>query len=363
MKKILLHGAFFSSNYGDVLFSDIFKATLEQKSTVLLGNIGQYVKERNGIKKHKSEFFSLLESDAVVFAPGGYFGEPDEKGLSLFRWRLRMIRKHAYLGVLAKLLRKPYCIIGIGVGPIHFKIGKRIVKSIFDGAKLVTVRDDESYNYLKEMNVKNPRISVSVDSILCKGEEFSSAVSCLEAIADIKDNDGRILLLHITSGGENGLEVCRAVREFISNRENFKLIICTDFEMKRENKYIESVKGVFANMEYTFLDYSPELLTSAINSADLVVTSKLHVGVVAASFSRSVLSFPVHSKTVRFYKQIGAPDRCIPMKEITKEQVLMMLDRYERVPVSVTKDLINRSKLNYSILDEFVKELGKNSLF
>jgi polysaccharide pyruvyl transferase WcaK-like protein len=356
-KKILLHGAFFGSNYGDVLFCEIFREEIKKYEKPILGKAGKYIKKRLKIKNIcNNELINFFSCYSIVFSPGGYFGEPNKAGLPLAYWRARMLLRHAYLGVLSRVFNKPYVIIGIGVGPINFKLGQCLIKYIFNGARDVTVRDEESYNYLRSMGVNNTNILISVDPIFCMKDKLLDK-SSKKKIKALKDNNKKILLLHITSGGENGLAVCRAVYRFIKENDSYKLLLCTDFDMSKPNSYIDKTKNVFNENDYIFLKYTPELLSAVINESDLVVTSKLHVGIVGVSFGKSVLSFPVHNKTLRFYRQIGASERCVPIKEITENKAFNMLNKFADQTIKVDNYILEMSKLNFLTLKRFIESI------
>jgi polysaccharide pyruvyl transferase WcaK-like protein len=62
-------------------------------------------------------------------------------------------------------------------------------------------------------------------------------------------------------------------------------------------------------------------LTAQLGAADLVVTTKLHVGIVAAALGTPVLSFPFHAKVPRLYRQLESPERCVPLDLVTPERV------------------------------------------
>src|SRR6202007_2101045 len=48
-----------------------------------------------------------------------------------------------------------------------------------------------------------------------------------------------------------------------------------------------------------------------IGGVDGIVTTKLHVGIVGCAMEKPVISMPGHSKTPRFYKQVGLSEQCI----------------------------------------------------
>lgn len=73
-----------------------------------------------------------------------------------------------YLGVvgIARALRKKVVFYAQGVGPIQGGFGQRLTRLISNRVQLITVRDEESYDLLKRLGVKHPRMEVTVDPVV-----------------------------------------------------------------------------------------------------------------------------------------------------------------------------------------------------
>jgi polysaccharide pyruvyl transferase WcaK-like protein len=69
-----------------------------------------------------------------------------------------------------------------------------------------------------------------------------------------------------------------------------------------------------------------------IDGSELIVTSKLHVGIVGIATGCKVISIPTHSKTIRLYKQLGLENFCIPVRNYSIERLTIAfnsLDTFE----------------------------------
>jgi len=359
MKKVLLHGAFFGSNYGDFLFCKILINHLEKyKCNVILGKSSKFFRNKFNIKRNSLEIINLIKSDALVFAPGGYFGEPNVKGLKLLRWRIRYLLKHAYLGVLARLFHKPYAIIGIGAGPLNFWLGRIVTRYIFNGANVITVRDYESYDFIKSLGVKNKNIEICVDLVVHYIKEMMLDNRILNANGFILDNTKKYILFHISTGGDKVSIVSEAIKKYINEKRiNCKIIICTDFNLDIEEKLINNVIENFENYDYEVLKYDVDKLSSIISISDLIITFKLHVGIVAAALGKSVISIPVHHKVKRFYNQINESNRCNDNESITVLDVYNMIDEYMTVPIILDNEIYDKSRKNLLVMDDFLESL------
>lgn len=119
--------------------------------------------------KFKSEsnpaFLSNLikKADAVLFPPSGpYLGDRCHNTKSLF-----------YL-CLCKLYKKKVMIYAPSIGPfsdlnklsIAVTVKKFFLKKILDKINIITLRDKQSFDFIKKLNLKNPNIFLSIDSAL-----------------------------------------------------------------------------------------------------------------------------------------------------------------------------------------------------
>ncbi|MDY0404716.1 polysaccharide pyruvyl transferase family protein [Virgibacillus sp. 179-BFC.A HS] len=57
---------------------------------------------------------------------------------------------------MAKRTKTPYVVYGVGVGPLTTMFGKKIIRSIANGANVVTVRDPKSKELLRTIGVNKP---------------------------------------------------------------------------------------------------------------------------------------------------------------------------------------------------------------
>ena len=100
----------------------------------------------------------------VVFAGGGYFGEPNFGLLKRFRWQRRNRKTH--LNWLSDYSLAKKAIFGVGVGPITFPSYRRAARRLFIEADPVYVRDRESLIYAKQYNLNADKVRLGTDLAL-----------------------------------------------------------------------------------------------------------------------------------------------------------------------------------------------------
>src|SRR5690606_18712814 len=92
----------------------------------------------------------------------------------------------------------------------------------------------------------------------------------------------------------------------------------------------------------------PRTLIATLKCADLVITNKLHVGIVSVSLNGRVISIPTHHKTVRFYDQLGLGDCCIATSNLSAQTLARSFD------------LLNSVSPDWGVVDRGLGELRQS---
>ena len=70
----------------------------------------------------------------------------------------RSLLYYLALMMLAKLFRKPVMVYANGIGPIKRKFNRYLTRLILNRVDLITLRDEDSREYLRKMKVENANI-------------------------------------------------------------------------------------------------------------------------------------------------------------------------------------------------------------
>ncbi len=125
----------------------------------------------------------------------------------------------------------------------------------------------------------------------------------------------------------------------------------------------ENLKQIFynklpQNRTYFFEYKEPWLFTSLLKNVDSIITHKLHVGIIGTAFNKSVVSFPIHNKVIRYYKQIEADERCLPLKDISSIQIKEHLDSNLYSKFTMKEIYRKKSLENIIILNDFISNVN-----
>ncbi len=328
--KILLCGATAGSNFGDLLlaglFQDCVSGIVGKDNTFWFRSFrsfSPFFEER--LENHNRCRFS--EIDLMVYISGGYFFGQD------FRVKHYIARffRYCYIGLKCILFGKPYVIVGVEAGPSGSRLMRALQAYIIKKARYVSLRNRESWEYVRN-NIREDA-AYTADTALCIPDSFG------DAPAGIPDKKRR-LLFHIrnTPAGNRALiaKLVPAINMLLE-KEPFTVALSADQYSGEQKELLDEVAGHLRAADIEKYEYrDPLFLCRLIKRSDVVVTTKLHVGIVGARYGRSVISFSGFTdKIARFYRQIGEPERTLAMDDFSLERGCAMLERFKDRPIAL----------------------------
>ena len=356
MINVLIHGAtnWGSSNFGDVIYADQIARFVLDRSNVASVQMAEPSDFIAKVAPYAiSNGLTVSNSDALVYIPGGYFGEGHAAGLldNLIHF-LRFFP----IGLRAAMKKTPIAIIGVGAGPIRSSLLKTPIRVICSHAQAVVVRDPESRFALERLGISNvieafdPMLSINLESCRKQNDQFQELR---------RRNPGKKILFVHFNHSELAADVFGdAAASFLEAHPDYMVVTGFDQQFKnpeeRMARFLDRVPDAIA------IDYSnPYELIDALKECDLVLTCKLHVGVVAAMYQKSVICAAEHpEKSQRFYDAIGEHERCVSLYESGSSKVKELLDRYEGVPTVISGELYKKASLCWETLGSFLDSIG-----
>lgn len=351
--RIIMHGATNrgSSNFGDFIYGEVFyrfiknidnriECTFYQPSEYFIKYVEGYVQKKICIRK----------SDLILYLPGGYFGEPHKTSL---KGSIIHFLRFMPLGLFGTVLNKKIAIIGVGAGPINSMIFKLPISIIGKHSETISVRDKESYEALKTLKIKN--ITLAFDPIL--GVDIKALGKNTSQIEKIKSKVGnkKILFVHYNHSRNALSQFATAVNLFVDKNPQYIVVVGSDCIMNIENElFNEFRKKIKCDCIHYKYD-SPHEFISFLDICDMVLTCKLHAGVVAGQLGKSVICIADHpEKTSRYYEHIGEKERCISLYESNSDQIYNLLEKYKDKDIIISDEIIQESCQNFEMLKELV---------
>lgn len=356
-KKLYIHGSFMNDNYGDFLLYYVvdrickyYDKDLDYFSADIDKTYDNYCKINR-----KSKIYGIIKSDLVVFAGGGYFGEPDKRKLY---WNLRCLVKHLIPAYIISKRKIPYVIIGVETGPLSLKINKILLKTICNNAKTLSVRNEESKKFLEKIGIKN-NILVNPDWIMgVNGKDLLKQSQRAEEILEKINKENKKIFVHLTTRNSQGMEnVINDLETFMENRKNIYYIIGCDQKREIQEERAIELSKKFPKDKCKVLFYEgPWILSSILNKVDAVITDKLHVGIVATKFKKEVISVASHNKSVKFYGLIGRSNWTNHLNNIKPKETLKKLEKLTFKNIEINEEIFIKAKNNEEILKGFLED-------
>lgn len=351
-KNILLHGATNcnSSNYGDYIYADMIYQHFNNNNY----NV-KFYQPSNFFKEHLINYdensFKTSKFSTLIYIPGGYFGEGHNPTL---KDNILQFLRFMPIGIYSVLFKKKIIILAIGASPLKNFFLKKSVKFICNHSLLITTRDDESYTCLSKL-CESRNIYNCGDLILTyKPEEHLLYTKQIKKIIE-KSKNKKIVLIHYNHEEIALNKFAESLNHFdneYGEQDEFFYVVISDSILDNSKQLFDKFHHIFNKVNY--FNYSnPYELSALINISSVVITSKLHVGVIACMLNKSVISVACHyEKTKRFYEQIKEKDRCISLYDCTSEDIYELIKKYYKKNIIIPKKVYKNSSLTWEKLEE-----------
>jgi polysaccharide pyruvyl transferase WcaK-like protein len=364
---VALHGFVYSTNFGDMLLSRLTADIVRRRSpraTLSLPFASRTFVRSAGIDCARG-LRSFLEADALMYHGGGYFAfSPHFQLLD----RARLYGRFYAPGLAAAALWKPYGIFGVGVGPIQSSFQSRVVRRVFQGASMISVRDEEGHDWLRRIGVPESQINLAADLAinLDWGDVPPTAVQDAERL--LADIPGAPRIgIHLSAPSIASQEYAAAIRGIMTYLDRHPeigvVLLCDHLSPDKPEaapQYqaaVEIAKHLGARARFVG---QPPLwsLVALLGKLDGLVTNKLHAGIVSSAFGRRVVSIAKSQKNFRFFRQAGAESRCMRLADCTTTDIPAFLERgFESLhePTPLPASLKGLARANEILIGRFLE--------
>ena len=352
-----------NDNYGDFLLYYVVEKIVEKYENDFIwysadvdDSYNRYCKVNEKTKKE-----AIRNADLVIFAGGGYFGEPAKRKIY---WNLRCLIKHIIPAYMVSRKKIPYIIVGVEVGPISLSLNRILLRKIFRNAEKISVRNEESEVFLKKLNLKNA-IEVNPDWIMgFKKDDFPIKKIDVDSLLK-KTKQEKIVFLHLTTKNDNnGMNnIVVDLKKYQKDNNNIVYVIGCDQNRDTQKERAKILFKNLNNQKNRLCFYKgPWYLTKTLSKVDAVVTDKLHVGIVSTKFKKEVISVASHPKSIRFYKLIGRNEWASLISDIKPNEVYRKLTQLKFEPIILNDTLFDKAKRNEVLVEEFLDKYSKQSV-
>lgn len=354
--NVLLNGATHGTNFGDFLFAKAFEdyvGTIVGEENVFWYN-SRYTMSKFYADRLNNNIISLKHIDALIYISGGYFCGNDK---CIKDYIIRYLT-YFHVGMQCIFRKIPYAIIGLEIGVPKSKLMKLIQKIILKKADVVVVRNKESLEFLEKYGVE--------DGICTADTVFALPVDFYRDYLpndEVLNCDRKKIFLHVDSRESfNKMladKIFPVINLFLKQHPEYAVVIGMDQYVANQQEVLQDLSSKI-NAENVILNIydNPLQLINVIKECDVVVTHKLHVGIVGAKLSKSVISFSIHTEKIkRLYEQLGVAERSVAMDELTTTKGLEMMKKFHEEPIIVPSTIIENAEKNFDILKKFLEKI------
>lgn len=386
--SILIVGYFGFENAGDeailaVTIKELLNRIPNSQITVVSGSPEKTKRSHSVNSISWINFSKIIDAvkncDLVILGGGGLFHDYENFNKDTILTRnYSGISFYSTFPILAALLNKPIFLNGIGVGPIFTNEGKEYTKLCFELSWLGTVRDLESLNQIKKLNVNN-KIEVTTDIA------FSLNITPKNKIKEILLKEGfnnfdKIILGVSVRNWDYQIkneewenELATGLDEFIS-KHHAKIIFVPfqQLENPNENDLVVSkrIMEKMKNREESILikgRYTPNDLAGIFYFCDAVLSMRLHSAIFAAKTLTPIIGLVYDPKIQNIMRQLNCEEYSIEIKSLNSYNLVSILSKAikekENIITKLKSSLPTLTKLSQKNFEYIIKLLDNKEAY
>lgn len=295
-KKIIMSGYFGFSNSGDdaILKSIIesFKSLDPDLNIKVLSKDPDLTEREYGVAAvDRFKFFdvrkSLKASDMLISGGGSLL---QDKTSSRSIWYYLLIMK------LAKRYKKKVFVYSNGVGPINKKFNRNFTRRVLNKVDYITLRDKDSYDFIKSIGVNNPNVKVLSDPV------FNLKEASDESVRKKFDINEDTVLVSIRSWMDDEKLISELSKFLNYLLDDGKNIVFMPMQTPRDTTISEKIAANIKSSKIIDEKYPVEILMSLMKNADFIVAMRLHAMIYAIHQNLPFIGLSYDPKTETLLK-------------------------------------------------------------
>ncbi|MBN1269126.1 MAG: polysaccharide pyruvyl transferase family protein [Kiritimatiellae bacterium] len=223
----------------------------------------------------------------------------------------------------------------VGTGPVNTAPGRKILRELAEMMDFITVRDQASYDILRDIGVKNPRILVAADAALnVRPAPEARAVEILQGLG--LDPAEEILGININAyldtwagpgvepmGKEKFLSVYAAALNRVAKEIDAPMLfVCTqhlDVSITRElmDRVTARKKVLFTNVEHDHYE-----VKAVLGRLALLFGMRLHCMILASGGLTPIVGLAYQPKIDHYYESLGLSEWSLSFKDFSEDALV-----------------------------------------
>jgi polysaccharide pyruvyl transferase CsaB len=290
--KIAISGYYGFGNTGDEAILEAIKAGLAET----------HPDAQISILGAADRFNLKMIADCDVLLSGG-------GGLLQDKTSTRSFWYYIFIILTAKLLSKKVYVFAQGIGPIKKWYDRLLLKLIMNMVDLITVRDIDSFNYLKSLKLKNPKIVETADPTFILIPEVGPNAKKLLQLEGVQINKKPIIGVAVRKIGENNPDkmiLAQALDELAVKTKAQIIFIPFQFPQDAEASR-EIMKMMKEKAVLIFRECRPREIMGLISFMDLMIGMRLHSLIFAVNCAVPAVGLSYDPKVQSFMEEVSLP--------------------------------------------------------
>ena len=327
MKKILISGYYGFDNSGDDAILKAIVKDMKIKSSDLeitaLSNNPAFTKKTYGI--NAIDRFSIREvmrgvKNCDLFISGGGSLLQDVTSTRSLLYYITLMK-------LAKLFSKPVMVYANGIGPIDRGVNRFLTRKILNKVDLITLRDEDSREFLKELRVENDNIHVTADPV------FTLEPTDDEKIIQILEKEGipshrPLIGISVRDWKNSGnlIEALSRAIDYIIDKYNIDVILIPMHypeDLKISKDILDKTNRKGAHLIKN--KYNVEDIIGITNKLEMIIAMRLHSLIYAATQDIPMVGIVYDPKIEGFLKSIDMKHMC-SVEDVDFEGLIRNID-------------------------------------
>jgi len=368
--QMMISGYYGFKNTGDeaILYSMVknIRAKIPKADiTVLTKNPLETSRDYQVNSINRMQWMQILKcfahTDIFISGGGGLLQDSTGRGWSILY----------YLGLIlmAKIYRIPVIIYAQGIGPVNRKFNKILIKWVLNQIDLITVRDRQSKDLLKKLEVKNPLVYVNADpSFLLEKKNIDIILEKIPRLKEFIDGNNQpligISLRNYKGNSEDLREKFARIADNLIQEYKAKIIFIP-FKADEDVYLSMKIMELMENSEQAYVlkeQFEPEILLTLISRLSLILGMRLHSIMFSSLVQIPFLAFNYDPKVKNFVYNLNLPELSLKTVKKKIEYIRENNDKIIKLLLKKVKVLKEKANINNDLLFQLLENKQGGSL-